>query len=71
MDAEHVDFMVPTDPNKQLLVRATGTLSTGRPQNRKEPKMQPVRLSFCYCVIWGCELGYLALNPPAGRDEGL
>jgi hypothetical protein len=35
MDAEHADFMVLTDPKKQLLVKSTGTLSTGRPQKEK------------------------------------
>ena len=49
MDAEHVDFMVPTDPNKQLLVRATGTIKTDGRVKRKEPRMQPVQLNFFYC----------------------
>ena len=35
------------------------------------PKTQLVRQGFFYCVIWGCELGYWALNPPAGQVECL
>ena len=65
-----VDQQAPR-PSKAASVAPRPRPFMARAQGLSVPKTPLLQLNFFYCVTWGCELGYLALNPPAGQVESL